>query len=201
MGVREGLPEDLVYLAMIESGFTPHAVSWANAVGPWQFISDTGRRYSLRIDKWIDERRDPIKSTVAAALYLKELYSLFNNDWYLAAAGYNAGENKILRAIGKYNTRDFWEMSKGSYLKRETKEYVPKLLAAGYSAAIAEPTAKAEEVKGLLPRAIRRIITPGTWLDDDGRWLASVLMQRVLGEGPATPPRLMPPRPNSETIL
>jgi len=127
---KHELPEDLVYLAMIESGFTPHAVSVASAVGPWQFISGTGKRYDLRIDQWIDERRDPLKSTVAAALYLKELYAMFNNDWYLAAAGYNAGENKILRAIDRYNTRNFWEISKGSYLKRETKEYVPKLLAA-----------------------------------------------------------------------
>jgi len=127
---KEGMPEDLVYLAMIESGFTTHAVSVANAVGPWQFISGTGRRYDLKINDWIDERRDPIKSTVAAALYLKALYAMFNNDWYLAAAGYNAGENKILRAIDMYDTRDFWEISKGSYLKRETKDYVPKLLAA-----------------------------------------------------------------------
>jgi membrane-bound lytic murein transglycosylase D len=125
-----GLPEDLVYLAMIESGFSPHAYSVAAAVGPWQFISGTGKRYSLRIDSWIDERRDPLKSTIAAALYLKELYSLFNKDWYLAAAGYNAGENKILRAIDMYSSRDFWELSQGSYLKRETKDYVPKLLAA-----------------------------------------------------------------------
>lgn len=136
---KEGMPEDLVYLAMIESGFTPHAVSVANAVGPWQFISGTGKRYDLKIDDWIDERRDPIKSTVAAALYLKELYAMFNNDWYLAAAGYNAGENKILRAINMYETRDFWEISKGSYLKRETKDYVPKLLAA---AIIAKEPAK-----------------------------------------------------------
>ncbi|TWJ13389.1 lytic transglycosylase domain-containing protein [Geobacter argillaceus] len=127
---KEKLPEDLVYLAMIESGFTPHAVSVASAVGPWQFMSGTGKRYSLRIDPWIDERRDPLKSSIAAALYLKELYALFNNNWYLAAAGYNAGENKILRAIDKYNSRDFWELTKGSYLKRETKDYVPKLLAA-----------------------------------------------------------------------
>ena len=127
---KEGMPEDLVYLAMIESGFATHAVSVANAVGPWQFISGTGRRYDLKINDWIDERRDPIKSTVAAALYLKALYAMFNNDWYLAAAGYNAGENKILRAINMYDTRDFWEISKGSYLKRETKDYVPKLLAA-----------------------------------------------------------------------
>ncbi|WP_162483609.1 lytic transglycosylase domain-containing protein [Geobacter sp. OR-1] len=127
---KNGLPEDLVYLAMIESGFSPHAYSVAAAVGPWQFISSTGKRYALRIDQWIDERRDPMKSSIAAALYLKELYDLFNKDWYLAAAGYNAGENKILRAIDMYNSRDFWQLSRGSYLKRETKDYVPKLLAA-----------------------------------------------------------------------
>lgn len=127
---RKGMPEDLVYVAMIESGFQMHARSWANAVGPWQFMPQTGRNYSLRIDQWIDERKDPVKATTAAALYLKELYGLFKGDWYLATAGYNAGENKILRAISMYNTSDFWELSRGSYLKRETKEYVPKLLAA-----------------------------------------------------------------------
>lgn len=136
---KEGLPEDLVYLAMIESGFSPHAYSRASAVGPWQFIAGTGKRYSLRIDQWIDERRDPLKSTIAAAMYLKELYSLFNKDWYLAAAGYNAGENKILRAIEMYESRDFWQLSQGTYLKRETKDYVPKLLAA---AIIAKEPAK-----------------------------------------------------------
>lgn len=136
---KEGLPEDLVYVAMIESGFSPHAYSVASAVGPWQFISGTGKRYALRIDPWIDERRDPLKSSVAAALYLKQLYTLFNNDWYLATAGYNAGENKILRAINMYNTRDFWQISQGGYLARETKDYVPKLLAA---AIIAKEPAK-----------------------------------------------------------
>jgi membrane-bound lytic murein transglycosylase D len=136
---EKSLPEDLVYLAMIESGFSPNAYSRANAVGPWQFIAGTGKRYSLRIDQWIDERRDPLKSTVAAAMYLKQLYSLFNKDWYLAAAGYNAGENKILRAIDMYNSNDFWELAEGSYLKRETKDYVPKLLAA---AIIAKDPAK-----------------------------------------------------------
>lgn len=127
---KEGLPDELVYVAMIESGFQLHARSVANAVGPWQFMSATGRRYSLRIDQWVDERKDPVKATMAAAMYLKDLYGMFNNDWYLAAAGYNAGENKIFRAIDKYDTSDFWELSKGSYLKRETKDYVPKLLAA-----------------------------------------------------------------------
>jgi membrane-bound lytic murein transglycosylase D len=131
---REGMPEDLVYVAMIESGFQLHARSWASAVGPWQFMSGTGKHYALRIDQWIDERKDPVKATTAAALYLKELYGLFKGDWYLAAAGYNAGENKILRAINMYNTSDFWEISRGSYLKRETKEYVPKLLAAAFIA-------------------------------------------------------------------
>lgn len=136
---KNSLPEDLVYLAMIESGFSPHAYSHAKAVGPWQFIAGTGKRFSLRMDPWIDERRDPLKSTVAAAMYLKRLYTLFNNDWYLAAAGYNAGENKILRAMDMYESSDFWELAEGSYLKRETKDYVPKLLAA---AIIAKEPAK-----------------------------------------------------------
>ncbi len=127
---QQGLPEDLVYLAMIESGFSPDAYSVARAAGPWQFMPDTAKGFSLKISPWIDERRDPLKSTVAAAMYLKELYTLFNKDWYLAAAGYNAGEHKILRAINKYNSRDYWELSRGSFLKRETKDYVPRLLAA-----------------------------------------------------------------------
>ena len=127
---REGLPETLVYVAMIESGFKLHARSVANAVGPWQFMAGTGQRYALRIDQWVDERRDPVKATMAAAMYFKDLYALFNQDWYLAAAGYNAGENKILRAIDRYDSMDFWELCKGDYLKQETKQYVPKLLAA-----------------------------------------------------------------------
>lgn len=156
---KEGLPEDLVYLAMIESGFSPRAYSSASAVGPWQFMSGTGRRYALRIDQWIDERRDPVKSTVAAAMYLKELYGMFNKDWYLAAAGYNAGENKILRAIEMYNSRDFWQLSKGSYLKRETKEYVPRLLAA---AIIAKDPAKYgfDDVAYLAPIELDSVMIP-----------------------------------------
>jgi len=156
---NEKLPEDLVYLAMIESGFSPHAYSVASAVGPWQFMSGTGKRYALRIDQWIDERRDPFKSTVAAAMYLKELYGLFNKDWYLAAAGYNAGENKILRAIEMYNSKDFWQLAKGSYLKRETRDYVPKLLAA---AIIAKDPAKYgfADVAYLTPIELDTIIIP-----------------------------------------
>ncbi|MBW2506858.1 MAG: LysM peptidoglycan-binding domain-containing protein [Deltaproteobacteria bacterium] len=124
-----GLPEDLAYLAMIESGFNERAYSRARAVGVWQFIKGTGKNYGLKIDTYVDERRDPVKSTKAAVSYLKDLYDEFGS-WYLAVAAYNAGEGKIRRAIKKYNTTDFWEIAQGKYLKLETKRYVPKLIAA-----------------------------------------------------------------------
>ena len=127
---EEGLPLDLVYLAMIESGFNNRAYSWAHAAGPWQFIEGTGRIYGLDNDWWRDERRDPVKATRAAARHLKDLYKCFEGDWYLAVAAYNAGSGKIGRAVEMYETRDFWELSHGSYLKPETKNYLPKLLAA-----------------------------------------------------------------------
>jgi len=135
-----GLPEDLVYLAMIESGFSCRAYSRAHAVGPWQFIRGTGKRYGLRINYWVDERRDPIKSTHAAAKYLRDLYAEFGS-WYLAAAAYNAGEAKIRRAMKRYRADDFWSIShrRRRYLKRETKNYVPKMIAA---AIIAKDPAK-----------------------------------------------------------
>jgi membrane-bound lytic murein transglycosylase D len=126
---ESGLPEDLVYLALIESGFNPYAYSRAKASGPWQFIYLTGKRYGLRSNWWIDERRDPEKSTLAAAQYLKDLYDMFE-CWYLAAAGYNAGERKIASAMKRYRTEDFWELTKHRYLKRETKDYVPQMIAA-----------------------------------------------------------------------
>jgi membrane-bound lytic murein transglycosylase D len=126
---QHGLPEDLVYLALIESGFNPKAYSRRRASGPWQFITRTGKRYGLEVDWWIDERRDPEKSTIAAARHLKDLYDQFS-CWYLAAAGYNAGAGKIARAIERYRTEDFWELTKHKYLKRETRHYVPKMIAA-----------------------------------------------------------------------
>ncbi len=126
---EHGLPEDLVYMALIESGFNPYAYSRSKASGPWQFIYFTGKRYGLRSDWWIDERRDPEKSTIAAAKYLKDLYDMFE-CWYLAAAGYNAGERKIVAAMQRYQTEDFWELTKYSYLKQETKDYVPQMIAA-----------------------------------------------------------------------
>ena len=126
---EHGLPEDLVYLSLIESGFDPNAYSRAKAVGLWQFIYLTGKRYGLRSNWWVDERRDPEKSTIAAAKYLKDLYEMFA-CWYLAAAGYNAGEYKIINAIKRYKTEDFWKLANYRYLKRETKDYVPLMIAA-----------------------------------------------------------------------
>ncbi len=126
---ENGLPEDLVYLAMIESGFNMKAHSPANAKGPWQFIHETGERYGLKVDFWVDERCDLDKSTVAAARYLKELFDRFG-CWYLAAAGYNAGEHRVERAIEKHDTKDFWKLRAYKTLPRETQEYVPQLIAA-----------------------------------------------------------------------
>ena len=127
---EQGLPEDLFYIAFIESGLNPTAKSRAKAVGMWQFIKGTAKNYGLRVDWWIDERLDPEKATVAAGKYLKNLYGQFGS-WYLAAAGYNAGEGKIIRAMKKHGTEDFWVLaSQRRPLKRETKEYVPKYLAA-----------------------------------------------------------------------
>jgi membrane-bound lytic murein transglycosylase D len=125
----QGMPEDLVYLAMIESGFNPKAYSPAKACGPWQFIYATGGRYGLKVSYWIDERRDPEKSTVAAAKYLRDLFNQFG-CWYLAAAGYNAGEGRVERAIEKHKTNDFWELSNFNALPKETRAYIPQLIAA-----------------------------------------------------------------------
>ncbi len=126
---ENNLPQDTIYLAMIESGFSPFALSRSGAAGIWQFIPSTGKRYGLRIDYWVDERRDPIKSTYAAVSYLKNLYKYFGS-WWLAWAGYNAGEGRILRAISKAKSNDFWEISDRRFIKRETRQYVPKLMAA-----------------------------------------------------------------------
>jgi membrane-bound lytic murein transglycosylase D len=123
------LPVDLVFLSLVESGFSTNAVSRAKAVGPWQFIKSTAKAYDLRVDNWIDERRDPVKSTIAAARYLRDLYQLFGS-WPLAMAAYNAGERKVGRALVRARADDFWDLTDTKLLKRETKEYVPRFLAA-----------------------------------------------------------------------
>jgi membrane-bound lytic murein transglycosylase D len=124
-----GLPKDLVYLAMIESGYNELACSSAKAVGLWQFMQATGRQYDLQIDKYLDERRDPLKSTKAAVTYLSDLYKEFD-DWYLAVAAYNGGPGKIRNGLRKHNVDNFWDLAGKEHLHMETKRYVPKLIAA-----------------------------------------------------------------------
>lgn len=123
------LPDDLIFLSLVESGFNPKAYSRARAAGPWQFMKATGKIYGLRVDDYVDERRDPIKSTVAAARYLRDLYDLFGT-WPLAMAAYNAGERKIQRALRKARAETFWEIAQTKFIRRETREYVPRFMAA-----------------------------------------------------------------------
>ncbi|MFA9561436.1 MAG: lytic transglycosylase domain-containing protein, partial [Nitrospirota bacterium] len=124
-----GLPTDLMYLSLVESGFNPRAFSRARASGPWQFMKATGRMYKLNVNWYVDERRDPIKSTVAAAHHLRDLYDRFGS-WPLALAAYNAGSGKVSRAIRKTGSRDFWKIRRTWYIRRETKDYVPRFIAA-----------------------------------------------------------------------
>lgn len=124
-----GLPQDLIYLALIESGMNPNAYSRASAVGLWQFISGTGRQYGLEISYWIDERRDPEKATDAAVRHLKDLYDEFGS-WYLAAAGYNGGPNRVRRGLRTVPGATFWDLADRRLLLRETRDYVPKIIAA-----------------------------------------------------------------------
>lgn len=123
------LPEDLVYLSMIESGYSTHAYSSAAAVGLWQFIRPTGREMGMRVDEWIDERRDPELATDAAVKFLGILHRQFG-DWRLAWAAYNGGPGRVSRRIKKYKTRDFWTLSKKGAFPSETDNYVPKIMAA-----------------------------------------------------------------------
>lgn len=151
---EEEIPTDLAYVALVESAFKPSALSRAKAKGVWQFIAETGKRYGLQQDWWVDERSDPEKATRAAAKYLKGLYGMFG-DWNLALAGYNCGEALVARAIARYGTNDFWELSKTRAFRRETKNYVPLIHAAiivakapekyGFDVS-AEPELKSESV-------------------------------------------------------
>ncbi len=132
---QEGLPEELAYLPFIESGFNPKAYSHAGAAGIWQFMSQTGRNYGLRVDRWIDERRDPFKATYAAAGYFKALYGMFH-DWTVALASYNAGEAKLDKACKQLGSTEFFAIAKGNdslgrraRLRKETLDFVPRFLA------------------------------------------------------------------------
>lgn len=126
---ERGLPQDLAFVAMIESGFSPHATSTAAAVGYWQFIASTASRYGLKVDWWIDERRDFQKSTTAASRYLGDLYKMFGS-WYLTAAAFNMGEGRLKRLIEKHKTQNYWVLAKKPDFPSETRDYIPKMLAA-----------------------------------------------------------------------
>ena len=115
------LPEELIVVSMIESGFDPKAISKAKAVGLWQFMYSTGKQYGLNRNWYIDERQDPIKSTHAAAKYFKDLYEEFE-DWYLVLAAYNTGPGRVNRALKLHETSDYWQLYS---LPKDTKNYIP----------------------------------------------------------------------------
>ena len=167
----EGLPGDLFYLALIESGYSSEAVSRANAVGMWQFMRRTGRGYGLRVDTWVDERRDPVKATDAAALHLRDLRKRFGS-LYLAAAAYNAGAGKVSRSLGKLEPIEegnegnaaFFRLADANLLANETRDYIPKLIAA---AIIAKQPARYGIATAPVERFIydSLIVTEATGLD------------------------------------
>lgn len=158
-----GMPDELLYLAGIESGFRPRATSHVAAAGLWQFMGPTAEQYGLRVDEWVDERRDPIRATDAALDYLETLHERYGS-WYLAAAAYNAGPTRVDRALrrgAQGRTGDealFWEIQ--DHLPRETREYVPKVLAATMLAREAEAYGFGDVVREL-PYAYDRVWVPG----------------------------------------
>jgi membrane-bound lytic murein transglycosylase D len=159
---ERGMPEDLLYLAMIESGFSPRATSKASAAGVWQFMGPTAKQYGLRVDEWVDERRDPVKATDAALDYLGHLHGRYDS-WYLAAAAYNAGPSRVDRALKRLDGKGsgdvdiYWEII--DHLPRETREYVPKILAATALARQAERYGF--QVKAAAPYEFDRVWVPG----------------------------------------
>ncbi|HEU4525979.1 MAG TPA: transglycosylase SLT domain-containing protein, partial [Gemmatimonadales bacterium] len=198
----EGLPGDLFYLAMIESGWSSEAVSRAYAVGMWQFMRGTGRGYGLRVDTWVDERRDPVKATDAAARHLRDLRERFGS-LYLAAAAYNAGAGTVSRGLGKLEPSEeleaaeeagdaaFFRLAETRLLRHETRDYVPKLIAAALIAK--QPARYGITTSPVQPFAYDSLLVPdATGLDVVAR-LAGVGLAEVRDLNPqylrlATPP-------------
>lgn len=198
----EGLPGDLFYLAMIESGWSSEAVSRAYAVGMWQFMRGTGRGYGLRVDSWVDERRDPVKATDAAARHLRDLRERFGS-LYLAAAAYNAGAGTVSRGLGKLEPAEeleeaeeagdaaFFRLAESKLLRHETRDYVPKLIAAAIIAK--QPARYGIATAPVQPFAYdSMLVTDATGLDVVAR-LAGVSLGEIQDLNPqylrlATPP-------------
>lgn len=159
---ERGMPEDLIYMAMIESGLSPWATSPVSAAGMWQFMGPTAEAYGLRVTDWVDERRDPVRATDAALDYLQDLHDLFGS-WPLAAAAYNAGPARVARAVSRHvgdthGDEDlYWEIV--DVLPRETREYVPKIIAATYLARNADQFGF--EVERDEPYRFERVFVPG----------------------------------------
>jgi hypothetical protein len=169
---ERGMPEDLLYLAMIESGLNPTAYSKAHASGMWQFIEETGKRYGLEVSRYVDERRDPVKSTAAGLTYLQQMHDRFDS-WYLSSAGYNTGENRVGRLMrertGSERGSDegYWDI--WDRLPRETRDYVPLMIAMGH---IAKEPAKYgfHNLQYEEPLAYEEVVVPGaTQLADVAR--------------------------------
>lgn len=196
---RRGLPKDLIYLSMIESGFTTNATSYASAAGLWQFMPATGRQYGLRVDYWLDERRDPEKATKAALEYLAYLNKMFDGDWWLSWASYNGGEGRVMRATQRYGTTDFWTLTKKDALHPETQNYVPKLIAAailgkhperyGFTGLKYEPEWGFDTVS----------VPAGTALDVLAR-CADVTQEELVEYNPALRRWALPPDPETQSL-
>ncbi|MCY3668827.1 MAG: LysM peptidoglycan-binding domain-containing protein [Gemmatimonadetes bacterium] len=195
---REGMPSDLFYVAVIESGLNPRAYSRSRAVGLWQFMARTGRMMDLKLTHWIDERRDPIKATEKAALYLKDLFAEFG-DWRLALAAYNGGPGRVRRAIARAGTNDYWQLE----LPRETKNYVPLFMAAAV-------IAKDPQLFGFEPQAeepafaYEEVVLPKDWLYVDLKAAAQLLgiERQVLHDlNPELRQDITPPRSSSPYTL
>ncbi len=158
--IEQGMPQELLYLAQIESGYVTNARSGASAHGVWQFMGPTARQYGLRMDLYVDERRDPVRATDAALRYLKELYERYES-WYLAAAAYNAGPTRVSRLLRQYtdgrvgDEKLYWEII--DHLPEETAQYVPKLLAVTYLAEYGQVF----DVSGMKPYSYELVWVPG----------------------------------------
>ncbi len=189
---EEGMPQDLIYLAQAESAFQPTALSRAGARGIWQFMAYRGREYGLQRSWWVDERQDPEKATRAAARHLRDLYQMFG-DWYLALAAYNSGPANVSRAIERTGYADFWELYKRNVLPRETRNYVPIILALTLMAKDAarygiqadpEPPVRTDRVKPGRPIDLRLVAET---IDVDVQTLRSLNPQLLRMVTPANP--------------